>query len=120
MLRLLANENIPRQLVEHLRSGGADVLWIATHAAGILDQDVLAIAVQESRTLLTFDKDFGELARSASLPADCGVILLRVPIPSPNEIGPTLSDIILARQDWAGHFSVIEPGRIRTRPLRVS
>jgi hypothetical protein len=23
----------------------------------------------------------------------------------------------LARDDWAGHFSVIEPGRVRMRPL---
>jgi predicted nuclease of predicted toxin-antitoxin system len=45
------------------------------------DSDVLAWAVREGRILLTFDKDFGELARNAALPASCGVILFRVPAP---------------------------------------
>jgi hypothetical protein len=28
-----------------------------------------------------------------------------------------LADLITARDDWAGYFSVIEPGRVRMRPL---
>lgn len=118
-MRLLANENIPAQLVEALRQGGADVVWIATLSPGISDRQVLAIAVAQDRILLTFDKDFGELARSSDLPPTCGVILCRLPMPPPGEVGTQLSSILLSRQDWAGHFSVIEPGRIRTRPLKT-
>ncbi len=119
-MRLPANENIPAQLVEALRAGGADVLWIAAHSPGIADRQVLAIAVAQDRVLLTFDKDFGELARSAGLPPTCGVILCRMPMPPPGEVGSQLSSILFSRRDWAGHFSVIEPGRIRTRPLKPS
>ena len=40
-------------------------------------------------------------------------ILLRVPIPKGQEGGQQLANMITARSDWAGHFSVVEPGRIR-------
>jgi hypothetical protein len=67
--------------------------------------------------LLTFDKDFGEIARVAALPATCGVVLFRIPMPGPRDVGRRLADQLTSRTDWAGHFSVIEPGRVRMRPL---
>jgi hypothetical protein len=69
------------------------------------------------RILLTFDKDFGELARGSVLPLECGVVLLRIPMPSPANVGRRLAELITARDDWAGHFSIIEPDRVRMRPL---
>jgi hypothetical protein len=78
---------------------------------------VLARAAREERILLTFDKDFGELAKGSALPPGCGVILLRMPMPRPSDAGRRLADWITAREDRAGHFSVIEPGRVRMRPL---
>ena len=82
-----------------------------------IDPDVLTWAVREERILLTFDKDFGELARGSELPRTCGVVLLRLPMPRPGDVGQRLADLITARDDWAGSFSVIEPGRVRIRPL---
>jgi len=67
--------------------------------------------------LLTFDKDFGELAWRIGLPASSGVILFRLPMPSAPQMGATLAARIDARTDWRGHFTVIEPKRIRMRPL---
>jgi len=78
---------------------------------------VLAQAVRENRVLLTFDKDFGELAWRAALPLTAGIVLVRLPMPPPANVGPTISSIIGSREDWAGHFSVVEPGRIRMRSL---
>jgi hypothetical protein len=52
-----------------------------------------------------------------SLPAACGVILFRAPIPGPDTVGQWLLGLVSARDDWAGHFSVIEPGRVRMRLL---
>jgi predicted nuclease of predicted toxin-antitoxin system len=38
-----------------------------TVSPGSSDQEVLALAVREERILLTFDKDFGELAKASDL-----------------------------------------------------
>jgi predicted nuclease of predicted toxin-antitoxin system len=78
---------------------------------------VLAWAVRDERILLTFDKDFGELARASVLPKSCGIVLFRMPMPSPSRVGDVLAGLITARNDWLGHFSVVEPGRIRMRPF---
>ena len=81
------------------------------------DPDVLAWAVREGRILPTFDKDFGELAGASALPVTCGVVLFRMPMPKPGDVGQRLAELITSRDDWAGHFSVVELGRVRMRPL---
>jgi hypothetical protein len=116
-MRFLANENFPYAAVTALVAAGHNVAWIRTTAPGIADSDVLGWAAREERILLTFDKDFGELARRAIMPPACGVVLLRVPMPKPGGTGQRLANMVMERDDWAGHFSVIEPGRIRMRPL---
>jgi predicted nuclease of predicted toxin-antitoxin system len=78
---------------------------------------VLAKAQGEARILLTFDKDFGELARAASLGSDCGIVLVRITAQPGPAAAASLADVVLSRTDWVGHFSVIEPGRIRMRAL---
>lgn len=116
-MRFLANENFPGVAVMVLRAAGHDVAWGREDNPGIADQDVLAWAVREARVLLTFDKDFGELAWHARLPADCGVILFRLPMPRPPLAGQILAEIVTARDDWRGCFSVVESGRLRMRPM---
>ena len=114
-MRFLANENLPGTAVTALAAAGHDVVWVRT--PGTTDPEVLAWAAREGRILLTFDKDFGELARGSALPRTCGVVLLRMPMPKPEEAGRRLAALITARDDWAGNFSVIKPGRVRMRPL---
>lgn len=116
-MRFLADENFPASAVAVLRASGHDVVWIGTSAPGSSDREVLRQASQDGRILLTFDKDFGELAKASSLPVTCGVVLLRIRLASPGQIGKVIADLILSRDDWAGHLSVIEPGRVRMRPL---
>ena len=73
--------------------------------------------MRKERIILTFDKDFGELAWRAGLPASSGIVLIRLPMPREAEAAAILATRIHERTDWAGHFSVIEPGRVRMRPL---
>ncbi|MFP4538748.1 MAG: DUF5615 family PIN-like protein [Dichotomicrobium sp.] len=116
MMRFLADENFPGEVVEALRQGGHDVAWMANDDAGEPDSQVLRRALDEGRVILTFDKDFGELARGAQQrPDGFGVVLFRLRMPLPSL--PALATLIDARDDWPGHFSVIEPGRVRMRPL---
>ena len=98
---------------------GHDVAWVHQDTPGISDEEVLARAVREARILLTFDKDFGELAWAAGLPAGCGIVLFRVQMPDAANVGAMLADRLAERDDWEGHFSVIEAGRVRMRPLSV-
>ena len=67
MLRIYSNENFPVDVVQGLRELGHDVL--TTHDAGrsgqrIPDEEVLAFAIAEKRTVLTINrKDFKRLHR---------------------------------------------------------
>jgi predicted nuclease of predicted toxin-antitoxin system len=116
-VRILANENFPRGAVEALRLAGHDVVWIRTESPGITDEQVLARAVAEQRVLLTFDKDFGELAYRVGLPSECGVVLFRIRMNPPDQVAGRVVDLIASRTDWVGHYSVIDDTKIRIRPL---
>lgn len=116
-MRFLANENMPGAAVRALAAAGHDVVWVRMAAPGSADEEVLAWAEREGRVLLTFDQDFGELAWRKGLPASCGIVLFRVPMPSAAEVGAMLAGRISERSDWVGHFSVIQPGRVRMRPI---
>ncbi len=117
-MRLLANENIPLDAINALRKDGHDILWIRAEAPGSTDVEVMALAQEQDRVLITFDKDFGELAFRSKQPAACGIILFRVPMTSAAYIAHVLVKAIGSRSDWKGHFAVVERDRIRMRPLQ--
>jgi len=71
------------------------------------------------RLIITFDKDFGELAFRYGLPAQCGVILFRIPPLSPKHIVRFIVQALNNRDDWSGIFAVIESDRIRIRTLPI-
>ena len=116
-MRFIADENFPRPAVEALRQAGLDVVWIAETHAGSQDEEVLALCVATDRTLLTFDKDFGELAYRRGLPSHCGIVLFRIVPESPDELTSLICSAIRSQPSWVGHFSVITRERIRMRSL---
>lgn len=111
-MRFLANENIPGEVVAELRKRGHAVAWILEETPGASDLAVLTRAQAEERLLLTFDKDFGELAFRSGLPASSGIILFRISAPS---VEHTVRVIVTALESrtGAGHFAVIEDDQIR-------
>jgi predicted nuclease of predicted toxin-antitoxin system len=116
-MRILADENVPGPGVRGLRDAGQHVLWARESAAGRSDRDLLSRAQAERRLLVTYDKDFGELAVAAGLPAAAGVILVRLTGASPAHDDARAVAAILGRDDWAGHFAVVADDRVRLRPL---
>ena len=116
-MRFLANENVPLDAVSALREIGHDVIWVRVDAPGSPDEDILSRAVAEERVLITFDKDFGNLAFHSHLPAQSGIILFRIPESSSSYITKIVVASIESRSDWTGHFTVVEEYRIRMRPL---
>jgi predicted nuclease of predicted toxin-antitoxin system len=61
-VRLLADENFPKPVVEALRAEGHDILWARTDHAGARDVVLLDLAEAEARIVLTLDKDFWQIA----------------------------------------------------------
>jgi len=116
-MRLLANENFPLDAVDALRRNGHDVAWVREDARGSNDERVLQRAQEEDRILVTFDKDFGELAFRSRLPATSGIILFRITAISSQHIAQVAVQAIASQNDWAGHFSVVEDQQIRMTPL---
>jgi predicted nuclease of predicted toxin-antitoxin system len=117
-MRSLANENVPGLLVEALAERGHDAAWIRRDSPGAKDSDILRRSVAEDRVLVSFDKDFGELVYLSGARASCGVVLIRLAASSPESLTARCVAALESRDDWRGHFSVIEPGRIRMATLR--
>ena len=119
-MHLLADENIPRLVVEFISSRGHDAISVAKEAPGISDQEVLSFATTEKRTLITFDTDFGELVFRLGVDAPFGIILFRLTPDSPLTIAQTIVEVLESRTDWTNCFSVADGDRIRTRLLPKS
>ena len=78
-MRILADENFPRPIVESLRQQDHDVLWARTDSPGLRDHTLLERAEADGRIVFTLDKDFWQIALQRPIPLKrSGVILLRV------------------------------------------
>jgi predicted nuclease of predicted toxin-antitoxin system len=77
-MKFLLDENVDARLFPFLIDLGHDVTLVAhDYSYGLLDEDVLALAHQEHRILLTNDRDFGELIIRHQLP-HAGIVLFRL------------------------------------------
>jgi len=117
MPKFLANENIPAKAIETARKAGQDVSWITEIDPGATDESVVHRSVSEDRVLVTFDKDFGEMAFRLGHKSTCGVILLRPRLRSPDYVAQFMTAVLSQPIDWRGHFSVAQEKRIRVVPL---
>lgn len=119
MMRLLANENFPREAVEALRERKHDVAWVRTDSPGSSDEGVIHRASAEGRVLITFDKDFGELAFRSGLFSPSGVILFRISQDSPSHVARVSAAVLERPINWAGKFSVVQESGIRIVSLPI-
>ena len=116
-MRFLADENVSRLAIERLRVGGLDVKSVGETTPGAQDKDVLRSADIEGRIFITEDHDFGELVIRQRL-AVRGMILLALDRLSNATEADVVADILSVHADrLSGNLVVIEPGRIRVRPL---
>lgn len=107
-MRLLADENFPRPIVESLRAQGHDVLWARTNLAGATDVALLERAESEARVVLTLDKDFWQVALQRRCPLEeSGVVLFRVHPATPENLAPLVRLFAEASVTWAGHVSIV-------------
>lgn len=115
-MKLLADENISRYLVNLFRSNGYDVFWIREFKRGISDLEVIELARKMERIILTSDKDFGCLVLKEHHYCR-GVVLLR--LEDEKSSGNSVVSCFNKYQDkLEGHFTIITDRKIRFRVMK--
>jgi hypothetical protein len=115
-MRWLADECVSAKLVASLRANSHDVAYAMETHRSSKDRDLLKEAMQDSRLLLTEDKDFGELVFGPAPLATTGVVLMRIPDERSHLAWPRLEAAIDRFGDSLfGRFLVIEEARFRIR-----
>lgn len=115
-MRFLLDQSSDARLVPHLRSLGHDAIRIGRdHPPGLPDVEVLRLAQQNDRILITDHRDFGELVFRERLP-HTGVIYLRLGVYVPLETAIERLDYVLAHYaDQLNQFLVVTRRRVRVR-----
>lgn len=116
-MRLLVNENIPPASVGLMREAGHDVVAVSERSPGIPDDEVMRLARDEARIIITCDRDYGELVYRRRLPAPAGVLYLRFLPASPREPADYLARLIADGITLEGKFTTGDREQIRQRPL---
>ena len=115
-MKLLANENIPLASVQYLLSVGVDLLWVGDNYSGISDEKVMEIAINQDRTIVTFDRDYSELIFKFGYKPQAGVIYLRFDEYTPVFAGELVYKIINYEElDFDNRLTVIDKRGIRQR-----
>lgn len=115
-MKLLADENVPMESVRVLQKAGFDVKAVGVEFPSITDEEVLQNALEEDRTLVTLDKDYGELVFKHGFKPKGGVIFLRLRNLTPSGPGEHLK-WLFERQEYSfeGLFTVVDETSIRQR-----
>ena len=116
LIKLLANENFPLASTKILQKQGFDIKAIGTDNPSILDPEVIKIAEDEERTIITFDKDYGELIYKHGYKPKAGVIFLRILDTDPEGPGKFLMDIFKNTDlEFNRKLTIIDRDKIRQR-----
>ena len=114
-MKLLLDACVWPGAVAELASNGHDVVWAGDWQGSPTDVEILARALDEKRTVVTLDKDFGELAIAFGH-AHCGIIRI-VNFTIANHASVCRKAIELHGAELLqGAIVTAEPGRFRVRP----
>jgi len=114
-VKIVADENIDKGIVDRLRADGHDLLYIAEAEPGIDDQAVLGRSLQTDRVLLTADKDFGDLVFRQRL-LHSGVLLVRLAGVRPElKAGLVAAAFAHHGKQLGSGFAVLSPRSLRFR-----
>lgn len=94
-----------------------DVTHIGLESPTIGDREVLRMAIEQSRILLTLDSDHGELVYKDRVAAPPGIVLFRLHQYRPDQLGRELLRLIELNFKFEGLFSVVGQNTVRQRPL---
>lgn len=117
MAAFLANENVPYDAILAARGAGLDIAWIKEFDPGASDPVVMRHSLAQSRVLVTFDKDFGQLVFLHGATASAGIILMRPKLRTAAYLARFVTGVLTQTANWNGHFAVATEGRLRLIPL---
>ena len=115
MLKFILDMGVGNKVGQYLASQGYDALLISTINPSMSDSDILAIAENENRMVITMDKDFGELVYHSER-KHAGVLLLRLEDATGEEKVEVMQFIMENFEDrLQNKFFVFKNGRLRIR-----
>lgn len=117
-MKFLADAHISLEMVEMLRALGHDCLDAFAIPPRMPDVDVLRMAADQQRVVLTADKDFGELVFVHRIPCP-GVVLIRVTSAhEPDRVARVKAAWPTVISRLPGSFITITDTGIRIRPIQ--
>ena len=117
-MQFLANENFPLESVRLLKEAGHQIEAVILQCPGISDDEVLLIARDENRIILTFDRGYGDLIYRKRLAKPSGLVCFRFDPIEPSEPAERLFAIMqISDLTLEGKFTIADRLRIRQRPL---
>ncbi len=113
-MKILLDTCVWGGVLEMLKAADHDVIWTGNWEQDPGDEEILAYSHQESRILVTLDKDFGELAVVFGLPHSGIIRLVNM---SAKQQGEICLEILsrYEKQLTAGALITAERDRIRIR-----
>jgi predicted nuclease of predicted toxin-antitoxin system len=82
----------------------------------IMDAEIIAIAISEERTILTFDRDYGEVIFRHNHKPEKGVIYLRLDEYESEQPGRVIEEIITNKEiDLTRALTVVDKNGLRQR-----
>jgi predicted nuclease of predicted toxin-antitoxin system len=114
-MKVLADENCERAMVNDLLKAGHDVITILDLSPSIDDMKVFELAKDERRILLTNDRDFGVIAEHAHVRPPAVILLRLGSLSLRRRIDITLRVLAELGDGLENQFIVVEAHQVRTR-----
>jgi predicted nuclease of predicted toxin-antitoxin system len=116
-LKFLIDVGVGRAVEQFLEQQGYEVKTVRSLDSRMPDIDIIRLAVQEERLIMTMDKDFGELVYHLRMP-HCGVLLLRLENATGAEKVQIVANLLANySSQLANHFAVFQNNRLRIRKI---
>jgi predicted nuclease of predicted toxin-antitoxin system len=115
-LKFLLDVNIGTTIAHGLQNAGHDVVRAALSYPAWSDKDLLALAVKETRVVITEDSDFADLIFSFGVTSPPSLIYIRHDNEPQCSFLPRMDEIISTAR-LKDHIIVLTPTNTRHRPF---
>ena len=116
-IKFLADVNVEKPIVDYLSKQGYDIKWIPDYDCEMFDEELLHMANEEQRILITNDKGFGDLVIMQKK-LSAGAILFRIKGQESQEKIRLMRKLLMGYRDkLLNHYVIISKSKIRIIPL---